>query len=1135
MDRRSAADVAQQLQTLLRLYAPDWNEVDPATGAPAGVSAALIGISAQFAEILIQRLNEVPQKNFLAFLELLGAALLPPEPARVPLTFLLAAGSLVDAVVPAGTQVAAPPGPGEKDPVIYEIEKELVVTAARLAWAFVRDPDEDTYAHYSNDILAAGSAGTPVFHGNRQVVHVLYLGKADFLDSPAITDLRLVFDLASPAGDDLDLAWEIWSGTKWQDITPAPGNDGTRSLSRSGTIDFGKVPAARATTVGKVSTEWMRCRLLTPITPSDGPRSGMARAAQLPQIRSVGMQVHLHNEGLPPDEAFSSASGPLDLSKDFYPFGEKPKFNDTLWLALKEAFAHGGATITLDVQVTNPGAADQTPPPAAPSNDLKLRWEAWNGSWVELGTSTKTGQAASTVNGKPFSDGTNAFSQNGKVTFTLPSNVAGVSVNGKENFWVRVRIVSGNYGVDAHYVAAADKDAGYKLVPPTLQPPSIHTLAVAYDLDKPAPPGTQALPDTVLAQNETVFTDLTARNGGQAQEFTPFQPSPDARPTLYFGFALPPGRATFPNNTITMLFLGVDLQYGQKTVPLAPDVSRSAGDPGNAARHTFVVTNPGTSSITYGLNVIGSQWTPVVTLANAEGGPSPATIELSAGGQVEIDIQLTVPAGTPFGASDTGILQLVAPDGRLYSAEFVTFAHEEEAEAEQLQLAWEYWGGQGWLPLTVRGETNNLTTTGTVEFLAPPDFARHREFDIDAWWLRVRWDAGEFDTDPRISRIFLNTTMAAQTVTIRNEVLGSSDGSASQKFRTTRAPVLTGQSLAVREPDMPSGDELAGIREDEGPDAVVVIPGSPGKPPEIWVTWHEVADFYASDAHSRHYTLDHISGEIMFGDGLSGLVPPVGTANIRLSLYKTGGGTRGNRPTGSVVQLKTTVPYIDKVTNYLAASGGADAETMDLLMARAPTEIRHRNRAVTREDYEDLVHEASPDVARVLCVPNRDLVADPLDNLPPILGNVSLVIVPDSTDAKPQPSTELVRRVQKFIAASCPVTATVLVVGPSYLRVDVEAEIGLAALDGAGTVAPRVQEALASFLHPLTGGFDGQGWKFGREPHRSDIYSVIEKIPEVDHIRTLTVHTTEEFPGSRKTGRFLVYSGTHTIKLVFEP
>lgn len=53
VDPRSAADVAQQLQQLLQRYAPAWHEVDPVTGAPGGVSAALIGVSARFAEVLI--------------------------------------------------------------------------------------------------------------------------------------------------------------------------------------------------------------------------------------------------------------------------------------------------------------------------------------------------------------------------------------------------------------------------------------------------------------------------------------------------------------------------------------------------------------------------------------------------------------------------------------------------------------------------------------------------------------------------------------------------------------------------------------------------------------------------------------------------------------------------------------------------------------------------------------------------------------------------------------------------------------------------------------------------------------------------------------------------------------------------
>ena len=69
------------------------------------LGTALIGIFSRFAEIIVQRLNRVPDKNLLAFFDLLGEARLPPQPALVPLTFSLAPGSAADALVPVGTQV----------------------------------------------------------------------------------------------------------------------------------------------------------------------------------------------------------------------------------------------------------------------------------------------------------------------------------------------------------------------------------------------------------------------------------------------------------------------------------------------------------------------------------------------------------------------------------------------------------------------------------------------------------------------------------------------------------------------------------------------------------------------------------------------------------------------------------------------------------------------------------------------------------------------------------------------------------------------------------------------------------------------------------------------------------------------
>src|SRR5262249_9332975 len=193
-------------------------------------------------------------------------------------------------------------------------------------------------------------------------------------------------------------------------------------------------------------------------------------------------------------------------------------------------------TVTIHVQVTTPpGATKQTPPPAAPSEDLRLRWEVWNGTWVELGTSTRTGPAANTVPG--FSDGTNALSQEGDVKFTLPPNVASFSLKGNCASGIPAGIAAANYGVEGLFAGKnpipQPPAAPFDFILPTFQPPCIKSLAVTYDLDKPAPAEKPALPEPVLAENDFVFTDLTALNKDGTRSFAPFQPSHDSRPTLY--------------------------------------------------------------------------------------------------------------------------------------------------------------------------------------------------------------------------------------------------------------------------------------------------------------------------------------------------------------------------------------------------------------------------------------------------------------------------------------------------------------------------------------------------------------------------------------------------------------------------
>jgi predicted phage baseplate assembly protein len=299
--------------------------------------------------------------------------------------------------------------------------------------------------------------------------------------------------------------------------------------------------------------------------------------------------------------------------------------------------------------------------------------------------------------------------------------------------------------------------------------------------------------------------------------------------------------------------------------------------------------------------------------------------------------------------------------------------------------------------------------------------------------------------------------------------------------------VLEGQALEVRELD-------------DGP----------------WVPWTEVVDFHGSTAVDRHYVLTRATGEIAFGDGAHGAIPPRGRENVRLARYRTGGGEAGNRPAGAIARLLSTIPYVDAAINVEPAFGGIAAEDTGALVARGPRILRHGGRAVVAQDFEDLAYAASGGVARARAVPTP--------------GRVGVVIVPLGDEERPMPDAELIERVEQYVRERSGAIFDLWVAGPGWLRVDVEAELVPTALELATDVENAVRARLRAFLHPLTGG-TGSGWPLGRRMFRSDLRAVIERTPGVDHMRTLRVHEVATDP-SPAPDAFLICSGEHRIRVV---
>jgi predicted phage baseplate assembly protein len=270
-------------------------------------------------------------------------------------------------------------------------------------------------------------------------------------------------------------------------------------------------------------------------------------------------------------------------------------------------------------------------------------------------------------------------------------------------------------------------------------------------------------------------------------------------------------------------------------------------------------------------------------------------------------------------------------------------------------------------------------------------------------------------------------------------------------------------------------------------------PRDPAVKTAMWVLWHARAHLYESGPGDRHYVVERARGLFRF-PGTDGFIPPAGCP-IAVT-YVTGGGTAGNVATGLIRELHSGVGFVESVTNPLAASGGAAAETLREARDRSTQAVRNRGRAVSAEDFEWLAREASAEVARARALPLEGASGRGAR------GFVGLVLVPQSADPAPLPSPELCARVLRFLGSRVPagIAGGVRIVNPAYVSVGVRAEIIPRVADEAGRVEARVRARLNRFLHPLAGGRDGFGWDFGVPVYLSDIAALLEDTPGVDAV-----------------------------------
>jgi hypothetical protein len=1011
IDKRRAEDLLYFLIQSIPLHFSEWKKKEDIPGDRdlalvladdrRDFGMALLKLAARMGEILIEQLNRVPDKNFLAFLDLVGIDLSPPKSARVPLIFSLAerAPSNVSVVVPKWTKV----GVAGVEDVVFETEEDLAVSRALLERAYTINPANDRYSNLEALLTAADAEGKAVFTDSDAtsswplIDHILYLAHERLFALAAASDVPVTITLAL-SGESVHVQWQYYDAQNWISV-------GEPTDAATVTFKITQIKEAIIKGYDRRGEEierlgyWIRAKSAKPLPPDP---------AQLPAISSIQVRVSVTDDSHSPDLVFFNNLA-VDTSKDFFPFGERPKFNDTLYIAWSEAFSKPGAIITINAALSALAAV--------PPQRVKLVWEYYDRkteTWAVLGETTEDGVSQPT-GPHGFFDTTNAFTKDGSIGFKCPA-MAAVAVNEQENYWVRVRIVGGGYGEEAKYETTTEeqlkamlsstdltveqrnrvvlslKNAGLvdtaRYIPATFSPPSLKSLALKYEYNERAQSGL-----TILTVNDFIYQDVS-----NTIPFQPFVRPAEQRRSLYIGFD---ESRPFQGSPLNLFFDVIQPHYGQTGL--------------------------------------------------ADAGPNPS-----------------------------------API-----------------------VVWRYWDGQAWARLPVEDETRNFVESGRVRLIAPANLSSRLAFGERLVWLKASLEEGVFATPPRLGAIYLNTVWASHGVTLKDQTLGSSNGERNQSFTFAKAPVLKGEAIDVREASLPSAMERARIYAEEGAEAIRTVKDAAGNVLEVWVRWHAVDHFNLSGPADRHYVADRVRGVLLFGDGVRGLIPPSGKDNIRAPFYRSGGGKAGNRPAGVITELKTTIPFVDAVVNHQPSDGGSDQEDVKDVLIRGPRHIKSRDRAITKEDFEWLAHQAAGEIAKARCLPTTRLAAGNLQGDSP--GWVTIIIVPAGEMAEPLPTEGLIRTVKDYLAryASSTIVEQIDVIGPSYVRIAVEATVVPRNIEEAKAVEKRVSENLAAFLHPVRGGPEGEGWEFGKDVYFSQVAALIQGTDGVDRVRDVILKTAE--------------------------
>jgi hypothetical protein len=368
---------------------------------------------------------------------------------------------------------------------------------------------------------------------------------------------------------------------------------------------------------------------------------------------------------------------------------------------------------------------------------------------------------------------------------------------------------------------------------------------------------------------------------------------------------------------------------------------------------------------------------------------------------------------------------------------------------------------------------------GTEDY--PPRIEDERVAARLVTWVRLRLPQSGATTpaappNTRLTWVGINAARVAQAVPIVNEFVGTGTGEPDQVFTLANTPVL------------PASVTL------------VVQDGATG----TGQVWRQTADLLRAGPEEPVYTLDPAAGQVRFGTGLNGARPLAGW-RILVS-YEYGGGLQGNVGIGAIKATRDVrLGGGYTIANPAPTAGGDRGETAPEAERRIPLYLRHRERLVTWQDFQDIARETpGVDVGRAEVLPLFLPGNPPRGDAP---GVVTVLVIPESDPVRPfwpTPDRQFLQRVCDYLDPRRLVTTEVYVRGPEYLPVYVSAGVRVKAGYFADVIRALVSDTLKVYLSALPpGGPDGAGWPLSKRLLRKDLEATVTRIAGVEFVESL--------------------------------